>query len=220
MKKISNIYSTNPILFRDIDSLLKSENFPCLFAINSFHKDQMYIYDARDIHHELALNIYNKLTSFAEHIKKEEGKNFYTLIVVIKEPENISPIFLEEFIFSILIKLKEQDSTIDTISKSDILMNDFKFSLDQNIWFPVFLCPKHISTVRQSNIAIIAFQPNQTFDLLKSHPNNFYEKTRKATHKRIDKIYQNKKPFFLSEKSSGINAIQYLGFDPIHPNEK
>lgn len=208
------------MLFRDIESLLKSESFPCLFAINSFHKDQMYIYDARDIHHNLALNIYNQLTNFAEHIKEKEGKNFYTLIVVIKEPENISPVFLEDFIFSILIKLKEQDSTIDTISKSDILMNDFKFSLDNNIWFPVFLCPKHISTIRQSNIAIIAFQPNQTFDVLKKHPNNFYEKTRKATHNRIDKIYQNKKPFFLSEKSSGINAIQYLGFDPIHPNEK
>ena len=139
--------------------------------------------------------------------------------MVIKGPQETSPKFLEDFIFSFLIKLKEYDSTNEIITKNDILKSNFQFSLDSNIWFPVFLCPKHISTIRRANISLIAFQPNQTFDLLKQHPNNFYEKTRKATHNRIDKIYNFKRPFFLSEKSSGINAIQYLGFDPIHPDE-
>ena len=180
----------------------------------------MYVYDASSLEEREYSKIYNQLSNFSKYIKKyNKEKNFYTIILVIKGPQETSPEFLKDFIFSFLIKLKEYDSTNETITKNDILKNNFQFSLDSDIWFPVFLCPEHISTIRRANISIIAFQPNQTFDLLKQHPNNFYEKTRKATHNRIDKIYNFKRPFFLSEKSSGINAIQYLGFDPIHPNE-
>ena len=217
---ISEIYKNNIELFKDLESLLTSKKFPCLFAMNSFHKNHMYVYDASNLEEREYSKIYNQLSNFSKYIKKyNKEKNFYTIILVIKGPQETSPEFLKDFIFSFLIKLKEYDSTNETITKNDILKNNFQFSLDSDIWFPVFLYPEHISTIRRANISIIAFQPNQTFDLLKQHPNNFYEKTRKATHNRIDKIYNFKRPFFLSEKSSGINAIQYLGFDPIHPNE-
>ena len=217
---ISEIYKNNIELFKDLESLITSKKFPCLFAMNSFYKNHMYVYDASNLEEREYSKIYNQLSNFSKYIKKyNKEKNFYTIILVIKGPQKTSPEFLKDFIFSFLIKLKEYDSTNETITKNDILKNNFQFSLDNDIWFPVFLCPEHISTIRQANISIIAFQPNQTFDLLKQHPNNFYEKTRKATHNRIDKIYNFKRPFFLSEKSSGINAIQYLGFDPIHPNE-
>lgn len=217
---ISEIYKNNIELFNDLKSLLTSKKFPCLFAMNSFYKNHMYVYDISNLEEIEYSKIYNQLSNFSKYIKKyNKEKNFYTIILVIKSPQESSPKFIKDFIFSFLMRLKECDLTNETITENDILKNNFQFFLDSDIWFPVFLCPEHISTIRQANISIIAFQPNQTFDLLKQHPNNFYEKTRKATHNRIDKIYNFKRPFFLSEKSSGINAIQYLGFDPIHPNE-
>ena len=220
-KSILDVSLENKTLFNKIESLLKSDSFPCLFALNAFHKNHMYIYDATELtNKEIYLKIYNQLTLFADFIKNKKNKNFYTILIIIKDPLTTSSEYLEDLIFSFLINLKKQDTTKNMINKDDILRSDFQFCLDKNIWFPVFLCPQHISTITKSTISVIAFQPNQTFDILKKHPNNFYEKTRLATHKRINKIYNNNKPFFLSEKSSGINAIQYLGFDPIHPNEK
>ncbi|MBU5616157.1 YqcI/YcgG family protein [Psychrobacter sp. TAE2020] len=202
--------------------MLTSQGFPCLFAINSFYKNHMYIYDATRYEDDsrIYLDIYTQLKFFAQDTSDiDSEKNFYTLLVVLPDPQKTTPSYIEKFIFSFLMKLKEHDSTQENINRADILKEDFEFSLDNKIWFPVFLCPKHISTIRQSNISIIAFQPKKTFDVLKKCPNDFYEKTRKATHHRIDKIYDFNRPFFLSNKSSGINAIQYLGFDPIHPEE-
>ena len=39
---ISEIYKNNIELFKDLESLLTSKKFPCLFAMNSFHKNHMY----------------------------------------------------------------------------------------------------------------------------------------------------------------------------------
>ena len=36
---ISEIYKNNIELFKDLESLLTSKKFPCLFAMNSFYKN-------------------------------------------------------------------------------------------------------------------------------------------------------------------------------------
>lgn len=219
---ILSLRDNNLPLFKTLEEIFTSQGFPCLFAINSFYKNHMYVYDATKYEDDdrMYLDIYTQLKNFAEDTSNiDSEKNFYTLLVVLPNPQETTPLYIEKFIFSFLMKLKEYDSTQENISRTDILKENFEFSLDNNIWFPVFLCPKHISTIRQSNVSVLAFQPKKTFDVLKKCPNDFYEKTRKATHHRIDRIYDFNRPFFLSNKSSGINAIQYLGFDPIHPEE-
>ena len=37
---------------------------------------------------------------------------------------------------------------------------------------------------------------------------------RRSIHRRLDILFENNLPFYLSEKSSGKNIVQYLGFDP------
>lgn len=225
--KYSNICylrDNNSHLYEELKHTFASQGFPCLFAINSFHKKHMYIYDTTDHQYRdcsnLYLDVYKQLKDFSEYIEKiGDNKNFYTLLIVLPNLQDTTPSSIEDFIFSFLINLKKLDSTQDQINRIDIIEDDFEFSLDNNIWFPVFLCPEHLSTIRKSSLSIIAFQPKKTFETLKKCPKDFYEKTRQATHHRIDKVYNFKKPFFLSNKSSGINAIQYLGFDPIHPEE-
>lgn len=53
--------------------------------------------------------------------------------------------------------------------------------------------------------------------MFKKSKKRFYLKTRLVIHKRIDNFYAGKLPYFLSNKSTGINAIQYIGFDPFEP---
>lgn len=221
---ILDLCDNNLPLYEELKHIFVSQGFPCLFAINSFHKKHMYIYDTTDYKYgdceNIYLNVYKQLKYFSEYIEKiDDDKNFCTLLIVLPNLQDTTPSFIEDFIFSFLINLKKLDSTQVQINRIDIIEDDFEFSLDNNIWFPVFLCPGHVSTIRKSSLSIIAFQPKKTFETLKKCPNDFYEKNRQATHHRIDKAYNFRKPFFLSNKSSGINAIQYLGFDPIHPEE-
>lgn len=210
-------------IYNSIEDLIKSENFPCLFAINSFHKQQMYVYDASSIKMNFYESIYKQLNIFHETFFKEEddSKKFYTLLIVIPTLVDTSPENIQDELFKLLIGLRNQSPINIKLQKSDILKKDFEYTLDGNTWFPVLLSHKHLSKVRniKSPLSLIAFQPKKTFDRLKKCPHNFYEKTRFATHLRINKIYKYKRPYFLSEKSSGINAIQYLGFDPEHPDE-
>lgn len=212
---ISELYSLDKKTYLDIENTIKSENFPCLFAINSLHKNHLHVYDARESLN-LPEDIYKQLSLFSNALKPLKEKNFYTMLVLVPDitvtSENI-----QKFIFNLLIRLKKYDST--SLNIDEILTKDFEFTLDTVTWFPVFLCPGHISKIRTSKISIIAFQPKKTFEVLKMCPHNFYEKTRKATHRRIDLFYKNERPFFLSNQSSGINAIQYIGFDPKNPNK-
>lgn len=221
---ILHVRDNNLPLYEELKHTFASQGFPCLFAINSFHKKHMYIYDTTNYEYEDCqkkyLDVYKQLKLFSEYVEKiGHDKNFCTLLIIFPNLRDTTPLSIEDFVFSLLINLKNLDSTQDKINRIDIIEDDFEFSLDNNIWFPVFLCPKHVSTIRKSTLSIIAFQPKKTFETLKKCPNNFYEKTRQATHNRIDTVYSFKKPFFLSNKSSGINAIQYLGFDPMHPEE-
>lgn len=221
--RIDLLKNNNVSLYNSILNLIKSENFPCLFAINSFHKQQMYVYDASFIDRAIYENIYTQLNLFHETFfkEKDDNKKFYTLLVVIPNIKEVNSKNIQDTLFELLIGLRAHSSLERKLTHSDILKKDFEYKLNENIWFPVLLCDKHISKIRNTNdnFSIVAFQPKKTFDNLKKCPHNFYEKTRSATHVRINKIYPTQKPYFLSNKSSGINAIQYLGFDPIHPDE-
>lgn len=212
----------NNELYKSIESVIKSNKFPCLFAINSFHKKQMYVYDASNESPDTYIqSIYKQLNIFHRLFCEENSvKNFYTILVVVPTLKKTDSNTIQNFLFNLLINLKNQDQQKNSLTFNEILRDDFEFSLNGNIWFPVLLCNNHISLIRQTkDITLIAFQPKKTFEDLKKCPNNFYEKTRIATHKKIDVIYSFKRPFFLSEKSSGVNSIQYLGFDPKNPNE-
>ena len=81
----------------------------------------MYIYDATELtNKEIYLKIYNQLTLFADFIKNKKNKNFYTILIIIKDPLTTSSEYLEDLIFSFLINLKKQDTTKNMINKDDI----------------------------------------------------------------------------------------------------
>ena len=212
----NELFEGNKSLFQDIEELIKSKNFPCLFALNSFHKNHMYFYDTRVISGSYYEEIYNNLLNFWAKFINPNGKTFYTIILILNPISKTSHDTIKNFVFSFLINLKRQDIASPNLTIDDILNSDFEFRLSNTTWFPVFLCSNHPTLLRNSPITLIAIQPKITFDNLKKQPNEFYEKVRQATHRRINNIYKNNKPFYLSDKSSGINAIQYIGFDPNH----
>lgn len=218
---LNDLYHIDSKLFLSVQNIFTNKEFPCLFAINSYYKKQMFFCDLRKYHgKKLYNNIYLKLSEFKNFISNEntKKKSFFTILFIVDNILiDINDEFkkrqsIKKFIFDILINLKKIDNT--NITEEDLLKADFEFSLDNFIWFPVFMANNHVSLIRETEISIIAFQPKITFDCLKKIPNHFYEKTRTATHQRINKIYQGKLPYFLSNKSTGINAIQYIGFDP------
>ena len=176
----------------------------------------MYFYDTRKITGNYYEDIYNTLLDFWYNFINLNGKTFYTIILILDSISETSHNDVKDFVFSFLINLKRQDELSPSLAIEDILKSDFEFRLSNTTWFPVFLCDNHPTLLRNAPITLIAIQPKITFDNLKTQPNEFYEKVRQGTHRRINNIYKNNKPFYLSDKSSGINAIQYIGFDPSH----
>ena len=60
---------------------------------------------------------------------------------------------------------------------------------------------------------MIAFQPGQVFEYNKNYNSLFFQNMRTSIHKRIDFIFNNDRPFYLTSDSSGKNICQYAGLD-------
>ena len=189
-------------------------NNPCLYAIDAVHHARAKIVYYK--HHNLGKNkIAKDLKSFLKALKGSPLNKPKTFIACFDDIEPSSRLEMAEFLLGILSTLRENDEKPWPNGKtSDIFDENFEFYYHKEVIFPILLCKNHDSEARKSTTTMIAFQPGRIFDYLKKVESSRYSTVRKSIHRRLDKIFGNDRPFYLSEKSSGRNIVQYLGFDP------
>lgn len=176
---LEELFEENFDIFEKVKTLLTNKKFPCLFAINSYYKKQMFFCKIPMCmtSDELYKYIYSVLKEFRNFVEKEiklYDKSFFTILFIIDNNFSLSSRDqIKDFIFNLLIGLKALDNTEECITEEDILKYNFEFSLDDFVWFPVFMGQEHISLIRKSPVSVIAFQPKITFECLKKVKNDF-----------------------------------------------
>lgn len=188
-------------------------DFPCLFAIASFKKMIMKFVIADNKSHIIRL-LSESLLNFSNHIKTERSlttKTYETLVLICRENfDDDNNNYLE----NLLIDLHNIDPCDWPKEKTKNTNDqDFEFYWGGVAWFPIFLHQTHKEKIRKFPFPTIGFQPVSTFEFNKKYREEFYAKMRTSTHCKINKIYDNNTPFYLSKNSSGKNICQYTGFD-------
>ncbi len=191
----------------------KESGFPCLYAISSFNKGEMY-FGVSNKTASCANTIANDLKEMTHLLDGDltnESKSLITYVNIISK-DDISDV--ESFLVGLLRDIHKLDNKEwpDSVTKN-MSDHDFEFYYNGCAWFPVLLSPSHPSTIRRSPYILIAFQPGVTFDYNKNIRTEFYQRMRASIHNRIDSFYKNERPYYLSDKSSGKNFFQYVGFD-------
>lgn len=202
------------------DLFLNEESFPCLFATSSFKKLDMFfaVEKSSDNRSVFVSSVANSIAVFKEIFLKnfqDGSKKYNTLLLLFPSIElEKNHKSIQDFVINLLIDLNSTDSeSSKQLCENDFFNPDFEFYFLGMTWFPVFLCQDHITDIRKAPFSMLALQPSALFDSLKRKP-EFYEKMRSSIHERIDCYYRHNLPVHLTSESSGINIIQYLGFDP------
>jgi FPC/CPF motif-containing protein YcgG len=204
----------HPALWRTLNELFNSKDkaFPCLYAISSFNKQAMHfgISNQNESVEKLAADL-KEMSLLLDGVRDEKSKAFNTYIHIIENHnvENVSA-----FLINLLQELHQLDDKewLENATK-DMSVPEFEFCFNGQLWFPVLLTPNHPSKIRRSFYTLIAFQPSITFDHNKKNKSMFYQRMRMSIHNRIDGFYKNSRPYYLSDKSSGKNIVQFVGED-------
>lgn len=211
----------NASIFQSVEDIFAyPKAFPCLFAINSYHKNMMFFSDysekncALDVIADISLDLIN----FNKFIKLNVDScsfPFYTLVFILPSPKDSTNISLMNYVLDIIDYLRRSDNLEWPVDKEkDIFNKDFELYFNQARWFPVLLTPQHPNEIRRADFTLLAFQSGDVFDSLRRNNNVKYEKIRQAVHRKIDMFYNYNRPYYLTPRSSGKNIVQYLGFDP------
>jgi len=203
-----------PILWKVLDELFNSKDnvFPCLYAISSFNKKKMYfgVSNQNELIEVLADDL-KEMSLLLGDERDEKSKIFNTYVHIIQS-ENIKNV--REFLINLLQTLHKTDKKawLKNATK-DMNVPEFEFCFNGQLWFPVLLTPNHPSAIRRSPYTLIAFQPMITFDYNKKTKSEFYQRMRTLIHSRVDNFYNENRPYYLSDKSSGKNIYQFIGLD-------
>lgn len=217
----------NPYVWGKLNEFFNGgeSGFPCLFAISSFNKGAMRVGAANGATREsVAKKISSDLIELSKHITEELHEpdlSLITYVAVINTSNHEESTGDEtQFLTQLLQDLHNLDPEKWPDNKTT-KMNDpeFEFYYNGKIWFPVFLTPSHRSKIRRAPFVMIAFQPGRTFDFNKTVERHFYDRMRQSIHRRIDDFYDNNRPHYLSNKSSGKNICQYIGYDETENNK-
>ena len=212
--------SIDPYVWNKLNDLFNGNmsSFPCLFAISSFNKGAMRISVMNDTGAAVVKHISNDLVELSKYLSKnliEPELSLVTYLAVIDNAAESNDSFDEtRFLCGLLQDLYKIDPERWPNNKTKNT-NDAEFEFYHNgmVWFPVLLSPSHRSSIRRSPFLMVAFQPGRTFDYNKTVKKNRYDVMRKSIHHRIDDFYKNNRPHYLSDKSSGKNICQYIGYD-------
>lgn len=204
----------HPVLWQAISNLFNSkiDQFPCLYAISYFNKDAMYfgVSDPKNSIESVASGL-KEMSLLLDNERDEKAKTLNTYIHIFQDfhIENVS-----DFLVNLLQSLHHIDEKkwLDN-SPNDMNHTDFKFCFNSRLWLPILLSPSHPSKIRCCRYTLIAFQPSVTFDHNKQEKPQYYQQMRAATHKRIDSFCSAGKPYYLTEKSTGKNIVQFIGTD-------
>lgn len=203
-----------PNLWNELNKLFNAKDriFPCLYAISSFNKHAMFFgVSSAQISIEELANDLQLMSLFLSSERNEVSKTFNTYVHIIQQHDTKN---VGEFLINLLKELHKVDKKewVKNATK-DINHHEFKFSFNGQLWIPILLTPNHPSTIRRSPHTLIAFQPNITFEYNKVTKSKFYNKMRASIHNRIDDFYKQNRPYYLSNKSSGKNIVQFIGLD-------
>ena len=215
IQKVQDLKQLNPSVYLKVQKTFYKKTFPCIYGKLSFNKNMMYA----NIYEDLESNALKKLADDLKEMSKqldsqreEEEMQFNTFIAVFDIDD--SQISFDKIWYKIITQLNKFDvREWKDNSPKDLSHPDFKFSFHNKLWYPVLVTPNHPNKIRQSEITILSFQPDMTFILNKKIDNQYYEEVRKKIHKKIDKIYDNERPHYLSNSSEGKGMVQYLGYD-------
>ena len=196
----------------------KSRIFPCLYAISSFNKGMMRIrsvinYDGLD---EVVAKDLRLMSQILSTELGDDEKKLITYLIVVVDCNAHGGFSDRDFLINLLLHLRAQDCKPWPLEKTKNL-NDhgFEFCFHGCVWFPVILSPWHRSDIRRAPFFMIAIQPGATFDFNKSSRARYYNNMRTSIHRRIDKFYNEGRPYYLSSNSSGKNICQYIGYDEL-----
>ena len=187
---------------------------PCLYAIDAINHARANI-----VHYKHTDNggskIAKDLRIFLKNLKRSPLNKAKTFIACFDDVDPMGRMEMAKFLFGILAVLREFDEKPWPTGKTaNIFDENYEFYFDGKVIFPVLMCRNHDSQARNSLYTMVAFQPGSIFDFLKKNETERYCVMRKSIHQRLNILFNNNLPFYLSDKSSGKNIVQYLGFDP------
>ncbi|MEA3315067.1 MAG: YqcI/YcgG family protein [Campylobacterota bacterium] len=215
MEKVQQLKNNNKLIFDKISSTFNSSYYPCMYGKLSFTKNMMYAGIYKDLELNSIKTLANDLEEMSKQLKIQDSKEerIYNTFIAIFDIDD-TKISFDNIWYKIIIQLHNLDKKEwKKNSTKDLNNADFKFSFNSKLWYPVLITPSHPNKIRKSKITILSFQPDQTFLLNQEIDNKYYQNIRKKIHKKIDKIYDNKKPHYLSDKSTGKGMVQFLGYD-------
>lgn len=210
MISCSELFENKPPFLNDLNEFFKKT--PCIFSSASFRNENMFF--------GISTNESNYLDIISQDLKnitllfnstEKKILSFTTYVHIFLETDVLDVTdFMIDFLFNL--------HGVDTVEWPDNQTNnmsepDFKFFFAGYLWFPVLLTKDHPSAIRRFPYTMIAFQPDFVFEYNKKNNTLFYNKIRKFTHKKIDSIFGQLKPNYLTDKSSGKNIVQFIGYD-------
>lgn len=214
MLSSNQLAEQHPMLWSNLNDFFNSKDniFPCLYAISSFNKQAMYfgVSNQNESIENLADDL-KEMSLLLDSERDEKSKTFNTYIYILQN-HNIKDV--GEFLINLLQALHKIDEKewLENATK-DMNAPDFEFCFNGHLWFPVLLTPNHPSKIRCNLYTLIAFQPSITFDYNKKNKSELYQRMRMSIHNRIDNFYNFNRPYYLSDKSSGKNIVQFIGED-------
>ncbi len=214
MLNIQEIQEKNPKIYQKVFNTFNNKKFPCIYGKISFNKNYMYAGIYKNIDNSSINNLAKDLVEMSNFLIQDisdNEKRFSTFIAIFDINTNLS---FNDLWYKIIENLHKKDKKrwVKNATK-DLNNKDFKFSFNGELWYPVLITPNHPNKIRKSEITILSFQPDKTFERNKNIDNDFYQKIRKEIHQKIDNIYSNNRPHYLSNNSSGKGIVQFLGYD-------
>lgn len=215
MKRVKELSSINSEIFLKISNTFNSSTYPCYFGKTSFKNNLMYASIYKDLESSSIFELSNDLREMSIHLDNQQTnkeKMFNTFIAIFDI--NDSKISFEQIWYKIIKQLIKFDKKPWKNNATKNLNDpDFKLSFDDKLWYPVLITPNHPNLVRRSDITILSFQPDQTFILNEKLDKASYQKMRTKIHEKINTIYNNDKPHYISNHSTGKGIVQFLGYD-------
>lgn len=215
MNRVKELSSINSEIFLKISNTFNSNTYPCYFGKTSFKNNLMYASIYKDLENSSIFELSNDLREMSIHLDNQQTnkeKMFNTFIAIFDI--NDSKISFEQIWYKIIRQLIKFDKKPWKNNTTKNLNDpDFKLSFDDKLWYPVLITPNHPNLVRRSDITILSFQPDQTFILNEKLDKASYQKMRTKIHEKINTIYNNDKPHYISNHSTGKGIVQFLGYD-------
>lgn len=202
---------SNDTVYSEIDRLLSQKDYPCVAALQSFHKKDFQLrtyndfgkkYQRSDLRHDLL--------SYLEEYKKTRSE-FFTFWAVFQDSEKMDEDQFEKMLWSelsALTSLETQATDYDSRFSNNPEDKNFCFSLGGKAFFVVGLHPESSRRSRQFPWPTLIFNVFEQFDQLAQQGK--YQPMIQINRQRDIRFQGNANPMAL-EHNDDWEAIQFSG---------